>query len=257
MIAENLFGTVTGDLGGNPGDIPLPVGKTTDGTVKINQNGGILTAALRPTANWNINGSIEMLYNDNAFTPMTPRQTKQYRVHTMYRPKPWATITGAFNDLEHHNNTNNNQAAVAAKRCAYAGPLDHVDYSRVVGVGAQLFPNDHYGIDFNYAYSDVYMADNICYLGGATTALPVAASTPSGTTCPATAAGRSGYDFGPALDFMHAPTQSGSVALTLSPVKTVKSQHRLQHQLCEWQPLLSTMRAMSRVRWCPRISLLL
>jgi hypothetical protein len=223
MIAENLSGTVTGDLGGNPGDVSIPLGKTTDGTVKINENGGIFNAALRPTANWNINGSIEILYADNAFTPMTPRQTKQFRVHTMYRPKPWATISGAFNDIEHHNNTNNNQAEVAAKDESYAGPLDHVDYSRVVGAGAQLFPNDHYGIDFNYAYSDVYMADNICYLGGGTAALPVVASTPSGTTCPATGAGRSGYDFGPALDFVHAPTQSGSVAFTLSPVKTVKS----------------------------------
>jgi hypothetical protein len=223
IIAENLYSAGPPlDPGGNPGDVPLPVNATTDGTVKINENGGILNAALRPTANWNINGSVEILYNDNAFTPMTPRQTKQYRVHTMYRPKSWATISGAFNDVEHHNNTNNDQAAVAAVDVAYAGPLDHVDYSRVVGLGAQLFPNDHYGIDFNYAYSDVYMADNICYLGGAATGL-AAASTPSGTTCPATAAGRSGYDFGPALDFMHAPTQSGSVAFTLSPVKTVKS----------------------------------
>jgi hypothetical protein len=165
-----------------------------------------------------------MLYSDNAFTPMTPRQTKQYRVHTIYRPRPWAAISGSYNDVEHHNNTNNAQADVAASGGpAYAGPLDHVDYSRVVGLAAELFPNDHYGIDFNYAYSDVYMADNICYLGGATTALPIAASTPSGTSCPATSAGRSGYDFGPVLDFMHAPTQSGSAALTLSPVKTLKS----------------------------------
>jgi hypothetical protein len=194
------------------------------GTVTINETGGIFNAALRPAANWSINGSIEMLYNDNAFTPMTPRQTKQYRVHTMYRPKSWAVVSGAYNDLEHHNNTNNAQADVAATGGpAYAGPLDHVDYSRVVGLGAQLFPNDHYGIDFNYVYSDVYMADNICYLGGATAAVPVAASTPSGTVCPNTGAGRSGYDFGPALDFVHAPTQTGSVALILSPVKTVKS----------------------------------
>jgi hypothetical protein len=220
MIAENLFSAV--DPGGNPGNVPLPVNATTGGTVTIDENGGILTAALRPTANWNINGSVEMLYNDNAFTPMTPRQTRQYRVHTMYKPKSWAVLSGAYNDVEHHNNTNNNQAAVAANDVAYAGPLDHVDYSRVVALGTQLFPNDHYGIDFNYAYSDVYMADNICYLGGAATGLP-AASTPSGTTCPATAAGRSGYDFGPALDFMHAPTQSGSAALTLSPAKTIKS----------------------------------
>jgi hypothetical protein len=221
MIAEGYDST---GGGGNPGNVPLPVGATSGGTVTIHEDGGIFNAAVRPTANWNINGSIEMLYNDNAFTPMTPRQTKQYRVHSMFRPKPWAVFSGAFNDLEHHNNTNNAQADVAAKGGpAYAGPLDHVDYSRVVGLTAQLFPNDHYGIDVNYAYSDVYMADNICYLGGATTALPVAASTPSGTSCPATSAGRSGYDFGPTLDFMHAPTQSGSAALTLSPVKAVKS----------------------------------
>ena len=94
----------------------------------------------------------------------------------------------------------------------------------LLGLGAELFPNEHYGIDFNYVYSDVYMADNICYLGAASAATGVvAASTPSGTACPATSAGRSGYDFGPVLDFMHAPTQSGSVALSLSPVKTVKS----------------------------------
>jgi hypothetical protein len=227
MIAENLYtapsATSSGDPGGNPGDVPLPVNATTGGTVKINENGGILAAAVRPTANWNINGSVEMLYNDNAFTPMTPRQTRQYRVHTMYRAKNWATISGAFNDIEHHNNTNNDQAAISAKDVAYAGPLDHVDYSRNVGVGAQLFPNDHYGLDLNYGYSDVYMADNICYLGGASAALPVAVSTPSGATCPATSAGRSGYDFGPALDFLHAPTQYGSAALTLSPVKAVKS----------------------------------
>jgi hypothetical protein len=67
------------------------------------------------------------------------------------------------------------------------------------------------------------MADNICYLGGASAALPVSASTPSGTSCPATSAGRSGYDFGPALDFEHAPTQFGSVAFTVSPIKAVKS----------------------------------
>ena len=228
VIAENAYAAASGttpvDLGGNPGNIPLAVNATNDGTVTINENGGILHAAYRPTANWNINGSIEMLYNDNAFTPMTPRQTRQYRFHTMYRPKTWATVTGTYNDLEHHNNTNNDQAAVTANDVAYAGPLAHVDYSRVAGLSAELFPNEHYGIDFDYVYSDVYMADNICYLGGASAATGVvAASTPSGTACPATSAGRSGYDFGPVLNFMHAPTQTGSVALNWSPTKTVKS----------------------------------
>ena len=132
---------------GIPHNAALAVNTTTNGTVTINENGGILNAALRPTENWNINGSIEMLYNDNAFTSMTPRQTWQYRLHTMFRPKAWATITGTYNDLEHHNNTNNAQGDVAATGGpAYAGPLDHVDYSRVAGLGAELFPNEHYGM---------------------------------------------------------------------------------------------------------------
>ena len=228
VIAENAYSPATPtapvDPGGNPGNVPIPVNATTDGTVTINETGGIFHAAVRPSENWNINGSIEMLSSDNAFTPMTPRQTKQYRIHTLYRPKSWAVISGAFNDVEHHNNTDNDQAAVIAGDVAYAGPLDHVDYNRVVSLDAELIPNDRYGIDFNYVYSDVYMADNICYLGGASAALPIEAATASGTACPALAANRGGtYDFGPALDFMHAPTQSGSVALTLSPVKRVKA----------------------------------
>ena len=224
MIAENAYGVVAGDYGGNPGNIPIAENGTNDGTVTINGNGGILNAAYRPTENWNLNGSVEMLYNDNAFTPMTPRQTRQYRVHTQYKPKPWATIGGTYNDIEHHNNTNNDQNAVTDKLVAYAGPLDHVDYSRVAGVNAELFPNEQYGIDFSYVYSDSYMADNICFLSAPSIATGVVGvATPSGTACPQTSAGRSGYDLGPVLDFMHAPTQSGSVSLSWAPVKTVKS----------------------------------
>ena len=40
----------------------------------IHENGGIFTAALRPASNWDLNGSAEVMYNDNAFTPMGFRQ---------------------------------------------------------------------------------------------------------------------------------------------------------------------------------------
>jgi hypothetical protein len=85
-----------------------------NGTVTIHGNGGIFNAALRPNDHWTINGSVEVLYNDNAFTPVSARQMQHYRIRTMYRPKPWVTLSGVFNDRERHNNTNNNQAAVAA-----------------------------------------------------------------------------------------------------------------------------------------------
>lgn len=181
------------------------------GTVTINENGGILTAALHPANNWDLNGSIEMIYDDNVFTPVAPRETQHYRVHTIYRPKTWATISGAFNDRERHNNTNNTGTASAE------GPLGHVDHSRVFSVGAELNPNEHYGLDLNYSYSDVYASTNTCYFAEATlmpggTVAP-APSTTTGTACPGGAAG----EMGPVKDFQDAPTQFLSAAVMLSP----------------------------------------
>jgi hypothetical protein len=248
-IAENLFASTGSgatfavtDFGGNPGNIPLGPGATNDGTVVIHENGGIFNAALRPSANWELNGSVEALYDDNAFTPVGPRQTRHYRVHTRYRPRPWATISGAYNDLERHNNTNNNQitvaqfvpptATVAASGTPYEGPLQHVDYSRVASFGAVLSPNEHYGLDFNYAYSDVYASTNICYLNGATATLPGAVQTAASTPCPnifgrgatgATEVSGAALSDWFAKDFSKAPTQYASVAVLLSPNKTIHS----------------------------------
>jgi hypothetical protein len=193
------------------------------GTVTINESGGIFNAALRPAANWNINGSVEVFYADNAFTAVAPRQTKQYRVHTMYKPKPWATITGAYNDLERHNNTNNTGASGPYPSATYDGPLDHVDHSRVVALGADLLPNEHYGLDLNYSYSDVYASTNTCFQGAAVL-LPGGAVDPGGATqsgqlCTpiASSHGSVAALFGPTPDYMDAPTEYGSVSLALSP----------------------------------------
>jgi hypothetical protein len=213
---------------GSPHNTPLAVGATSNGTVTINEDGGILNAAVRPFANWDINGTVEALYADNAFTPVGPRQTRHYRLHTMYRPKPWATISAAFNDLERHNNTNNNASAVAAGDDPYEGPINHVDHSRVFSVGAVLMPNEHYGLDFNYAYSDVYTATNICYDNGASPTLPGTASLNSSggpAVCPGVFARGSTTQLADwfARDFMDAPTQYGSVSFTTSPVKSIHS----------------------------------
>jgi hypothetical protein len=208
-------------------NIPIPANNTASGEVTIHQNGGIFNAALRPTKNWELNGSVEAMYNDNAFTPMGFRQLRHYRVHTIYRPKTWATVSGAFNDLERHNNTNNNQN-FAGNTAPYFGPLDHVDHSRVVSLGTELFPNDRFGFNFNYAYSDVYMADNICFQGAASvlpggTVAPAAANS-SGTLCGPVAAGHGANNvLFLGRDFEDAPTQYASAALALSPNQKLHS----------------------------------
>jgi hypothetical protein len=214
---------------GMPHNIPIPFDVENDpinGYVDITSNAGIFNAAIRPAANWNINGTVELGYSDNAFTSVTPRQTQRYRLHTKYRPKNWATLTAGFSSIEHHNNTYNGQESVEEEGAIYQGPLDHVDYNRSFGVGASLAPSEHYGIDFNYGYSEVYTATNTCYTSGASaTQAGTATMNADGTNavCPGVFARGSTtvlVDWF-ARDFMDAPTQSGSVSLSLSPSKKI------------------------------------
>jgi hypothetical protein len=180
----------------------------------INENGATFGVAVQPANNWNINGSIEVLYADNVLTPVAPRELQHYRIRTKYRPKTWATFSGAYNDLERHNNTNNTGTA------SVDGPLQHVDHSRTLSLNADLMPNEHYGFDIGYAYSGVYTATNICFQGTAASATIPGAATPTGVACPSPTPRVPGtpYTFGPAKDFMSAPTQYASLALALSPI---------------------------------------
>ena len=185
--------------------------------IDINENAGIFNAALRPNSKWDLNGTAEIGYSDNAFTPMSPRQLKRFRVHTMYRPKGWATVSGSFVDLERHNNTNNTGAASAD------GPLMHEDHTRIGSLGLSLAPSEHYAFDFNYSYSDVYITTNACYASGASNTpgavvVGVASLNAAGgpNLCPTLTT-----SWGPVKDFMDAPTQFASAALSWTPTKKV------------------------------------
>ena len=116
-----------------------------------------------PRSNWNINGTVEMLYADNAFTPVSPRQTQHYRVHTMYRPKPWATVSGAYNDLERHNNTNNNQSATWQQATrSLRGSARPCRSQPGREPGRSVLPNEHLWVRFQLRlqrclYGDQYL----------------------------------------------------------------------------------------------------
>lgn len=197
----------------------------------ITQQGGILNASYRVTSNWDLNGTVEAIYNDNAFTTMSPRQERHYRVHTKFRPAKWADFNASYTDMERHNNTQNTGVA------SPYGPLDHVDYSRTAGLSGMLTPNEHLAIDFDYIYSDVYTATNICYTnqdsgfvmtaGSGINTSPyfagAASLTASGapSTCVTSATNSTPTQwYGRA--FMSAPTQHGSVGVDVNPNEKVK-----------------------------------
>jgi hypothetical protein len=212
---------------GIPHQGPIPVAALTDpvsGTVTINENAGVFTAALHPAKHWDLNGSAEIGYADNAFTAVGQRQFKIFRLHTLYRPTGWATFTGSFSDRERHNNTNNNAASVALGDANYNGPLKHEDHSRIGSLGMVLAPNEHYSFDFNYSYSDVFAATNICFSNGSVAATATTPAIPGAATL--TSAGLpnlcSGNTTWFARDFMDAPTQFASVGGSYSPISQVR-----------------------------------
>jgi hypothetical protein len=132
--------------------------------IGIDENGGIFNAAYRPTSQWKMNGTVEMLYDDNALTPVGPRQTKHYRFHTTYKPSPGRRCRAPSTTWS--GTTTPTTPASPGGRTA-----GHVDHSRNVSLGIVLAPSEHYGFDVNYAYSDIYTSTNICYLSGATATL--------------------------------------------------------------------------------------
>ena len=207
------------------GPIPIVTSDPVSGTIAITENAGVFNAAFHLAKEWDLNGTVEMGYADNAFTAVGQRQFKQYRVHTLYRPKTWATISASYSDRERHNNTNNNQAVVGAGDANYNGPINHVDYFRVGSMGVALTPNEHYGVNLNYAYSDVYAATNICYSSGAaaataTTPAFAGAATVTASGAPNLCAGNATWF---ARDFQDAPTQFGSISLSYNPIDKVHS----------------------------------
>jgi hypothetical protein len=197
------------------------------GEVDITGNGGGLNLAYHPANNFSVNASAELFYNDNAFTPWTPRQQVQYRARTIYKPKGWATMTLAYNDRERHNNTNNQEEAVAAGETKYYGPLKHEDYYRVGSAGIVLAPSEKISLETNYSYTQYYAATNVCFASGASaTQAGTATLTPDGkpAVCPGIFARGSTtqlVDFY-ARDFVDVPTHVGLIAITARPTDSVK-----------------------------------
>jgi hypothetical protein len=164
-------------------------------SLPIHEDGGTLGVDLRPTSQWKINGSVEAIYADNAYIQLNPRATQHYRIRTSYKPKDWATVSAAFNDLERRDNVS---------------LVNHLDHSRSFTVGTTLAPNEHYGLDLNYGYTDVYSQTTECYYATGTGSL-----VPPGTGCGSNTLLSSFY--------YDSPTEYGAFSIMLAPIKAVRS----------------------------------
>ncbi len=170
----------------------LPNGR--DYTLDIHENGGILGVVLQPAREWKINGSIEAAYANRTYTQVSPRALQHYQIHTSYKPKSWATISGAFNDLERAKQCplckpSGSQPKRHARRIAHA--------KRALWIRTELWLSRCILSDYIVLYGDA------CSLGRGQRA----------------AGNRMRNQHYLGNGYFDAPTQYGAIGITLSPVK--------------------------------------
>jgi len=131
--------------------------------VKINENTALLGAVIQPNSQWKINANFEGSYADKSYTQISPRQSIHYQLRSRYKPAKWAYISGTINDLERRDSS-------------IVSGVVHYDHSRSATMTADITPNERYGINASYGYSDVYSSTNECYLYLPTGTAPAAAT---------------------------------------------------------------------------------
>ncbi len=145
----------------------------------IRENAAVAGFSGRPVDALSITGDFIFGYNSNSFTRIDPRQTQTYKIHTTYKPKPWATVDGAVDINENRNDV------------AFVANLEH---DRMYSFAAMLAPSPRLAIGFGYNYWNVYTQSEICFNysisytnpTGSPATLPVSTSPPgvATTACP-------------------------------------------------------------------------
>ncbi len=168
---------------------PIPeAGNDTSRNLTIINTQALLAGFVaRPIDALRITGNFEFGYNDQAFTRIDPRQVQSYKIHTEYKPRPWANIDGA---VEIHENRDN------------VYQVNNLEHDRSYSFATMLTANPRLSVDFGYNYWNVFTQSLICFAYSQTSANPapppatVVASAfppgvpelPTGTACPITGA---------------------------------------------------------------------
>jgi hypothetical protein len=177
-------------------------------TQQIHENAALLGLSLRPTRELRINANVEASTNDGQFTQISPKLMQRYSVRATYRPKSWSTFSGSFNGIEKRNNVPN---------------VNFLAHARNFSGAASLAPNEHYGLDLSYGYVDVFSQVTNCFVDTVAAAPADATIMPIGVACGNAINSATSTTAFYGTSYYDAPTQFGSAAIALSPIKQFHS----------------------------------
>jgi len=118
----------------------------------INEYSAVFGLWARPVAAWKISFDTELMSADNSFTRISPRQTQEYRLRTKYKPAEWVNLGGSITIWEGRNNV---------------AQVNNLQHNRVYAAAAMFQPNEKFGLEVGYDYSDVFSQILICFTSSA------------------------------------------------------------------------------------------
>ena len=164
--------------------------------IPIHANWALFAMVLRPTPQLRANFNADVMYADNSFTRISPRQLQHYRVRTAYNPHPWLSFNGTINILESRDNVDT---------------VNHLFHNRDYSFATVITPSEKWSINLNYAYDDIFSTTLECY-----TSTPVVEGTPQAPSV-CQQAGLPLQSDG----YYSQPTQYGSIGFVFTPIKKV------------------------------------
>lgn len=160
---------------------------------KINEHSLLFGVWFKPAQSFSITYDMELMYADNVFTRISPRQLQQYRVRVNYKPADWANISASVNIRENRNNVET---------------VNNTQHNQSYNLGVTVMPRDTWSLDFGYSYQDIFSGTNICF---------VATPPPPGTiTC--------GAPFLEDISFYSQRVQFFNLGAMWRPIKRVTTQ---------------------------------
>lgn len=117
----------------------------------INENSLLAGIWARPMDNLRLSYDQEILYADNTFTRISPRQSQHYKFRGEYKPRPWLSMGSTINVYEARNNV---------------AQIDHLEHTRSFGLNFSVAPQEMWSLDVGYDYTGIFSQTNICFIFG-------------------------------------------------------------------------------------------
>lgn len=122
-----------------------------DASTTINENSLLMGLWARPSNSVRLSYDQELMYADNTFTRVSPRQLQHYKFRGDYKPKPWMNMGTTLNIYEARNNV---------------FQVNHLEHTRNYGLYFSVAPAERWSLDAGYNYTGIFSQTNICFIFG-------------------------------------------------------------------------------------------